>query len=267
MASASGDDKGNERKRRRNGKPKRKRRSQGSAAPASPPIPRGNPAPARPTESAAATGAAPAQAKAKPAAADASDPNRKSKRLPVITAKAFAMANSYAAEFNRDARALCDCPAGCGCDCILACVYMPACDCVCVGEAPDLMRLGDYMTMAQAQIALDDGIELDDVLDAPVSEYGDRIDELVARIDYRALFKREMEETADGVVLNSVALKTPTGRDATLIHANGDFAVIRVIARCSEREVAEIERMPVDEYMALWNWVGKVSRVSIETPW
>ena len=192
---------------------------------------------------------------------------REKERLPVITAKAFAIANTYAAEFNKDARALCDCPAGCGCDCVLACVYTAACDCVCVGEPPDLMRLGDYMTMAQAQIALDEGIELDDVLDAPVNKYGDRIDQIIARLDYRALLRRDMEETADGVILNGVTLKTPTGRDAALIHSNGDFAAIRVIARCSGREVSEIEKMPVDEYMALWNWVGKVSRVSIETPW
>ena len=185
-----------------------------------------------------------------------------------ITAKAFVLALRYVDEHNASMVGVkyCNCPANCGCACSGACCDEPDCACDCPGEMPETMRGASMNLLAHAQIAINENISIDDALDAPLFKYKAERESLIVNTNInRMQSPPSLLELDDGVEICGVKLRYPKGRDLMYITPDGVYAeLLNAVARCAGRSRAEVEAMPIDIYLHLYEWVGKDAGVSPE---
>ena len=114
--------------------------------------------------------------------------------------------------------------------------------------------------LAKAQVALDAGITLDELLDAPLREYSAQVtDMLVAGTEQISAAEPERVDLPDGVQFGDIALREPTGRDYNLLNTNVPRALMATIAKCADMDIADIERLPFNEYRHMEAWMGEAA--------
>ena len=119
-----------------------------------------------------------------------------------------------------------------------------------LGEDASVAAISEYACWAQ--LALDLGRQLDDLLDAPISEgYRKQAMALDGGEDFEAV------NELSGARINGVLYRAPTGRDAMALVKAGDsqrLAIDAIGAMC-ELEAAAYEAQPMQAWLAAYTWV------------
>lgn len=113
---------------------------------------------------------------------------------------------------------------------------------------------------AQAQIALDEGIPLAQVLDAPAKTYARRISGLLMRHPYDGL---AVSDTETGRDFGLYRLRQPTGRDIVVSERGEMMAgLVNCFALCADMPLDDVKAMPYDVYIIGASWLGEEVGVS-----
>lgn len=119
--------------------------------------------------------------------------------------------------------------------------------------------------LAQAQVAIDFGITLDEVLDAP-KLYAEWVWPITHKLSQNELFQ-EPEETDEGMDFGAYALRQPTGRD--LIFSERETprkSLAMCFARCAGISLAEVKGLNLKDYYRGEAWLGEELGVSAPAP-
>lgn len=119
-------------------------------------------------------------------------------------------------------------------------------------EDAGLLSSNAYL-VAQAQVALDKEVALDDVLDNP-KEHADMVGRLLNAAP--ALLETAPTETADGMDFGLYTLRYPTGRDVVIAERGLTFAsIVGCFALCSGLSLGEVKAMPLPSYYPGRDWL------------
>ena len=118
----------------------------------------------------------------------------------------------------------------------------------------------DAVRTAQAQVAVDLGVALNDILDAPAGKHSDAVSGYMRAFDEQALKSQSVEltENDDGSVsIGGVTIREPLGRDLSLgVRAGISMSVLATIVKCANTAPEVVERLPYEQYAALEGWMG-----------
>lgn len=114
--------------------------------------------------------------------------------------------------------------------------------------------------LAQAQAALDNGITLNELLSARVSRYAKPVNAIINNSAHQLDAETPArEDTDEGAKFGDIAVREPIGADYHLTPARSVHAeLMRVIAVCSDKPLAEIEALPFQEYIPMESWLGEL---------
>ena len=128
----------------------------------------------------------------------------------------------------------------------------------CGFDASDAV-IGEYA--GWAQLALDTGTPIDELLDAPLTA-GHREKALAAAAE---ITEYEAEPTLSGARINGVFYREPTGRDAMkFAKADGNLPMlINAIGEMCELDAAGYEAQPLEAFTAACVWAGEALAGSV----
>ena len=128
--------------------------------------------------------------------------------------------------------------------------------------APEIWMQSPNM-LAQAQVALNEGVPLDEVLDNP-KRYAAQVWPMASSVRQN---RKPGVEDDEGMDFGTYRLRQPTGRDMIFSQREGPYmSWVRCFARCADMPLEEVKALELPDYYRGEQWLGEELGVFIPTP-